>query len=149
MQVFYVWFDAPIGYLSITACYTEEWERWWKNREQVVHYEFMAKDNVPFHSVVFPSSQLGTHDPYTLVNHLMATGAHLDYKYPLHVPFIHVYFLLQNISTMKTASSPRAVVLVYLEIMHKRLAFQLMCGASIYCTSGRNRRIQLSHGPIL
>jgi methionyl-tRNA synthetase len=73
-QVFYVWFDAPIGYLSITACYTEEWERWWKNREQVVHYEFMAKDNVPFHSVVFPSSQLGTHDPYTLVNHLIATG---------------------------------------------------------------------------
>lgn len=73
-QVFYVWFDAPIGYLSITACYTEEWERWWKNREQVVHYEFMAKDNVPFHSVVFPSSQLGTHEPYTLVNHLIATG---------------------------------------------------------------------------
>lgn len=78
-KVFYVWFDAPIGYLSITACYTEEWERWWKNREQVVHYEFMAKDNVPFHSVVFPSSQLGTHDPYTLVNHLVATE-YLNYE---------------------------------------------------------------------
>jgi len=78
-KVFYVWFDAPIGYLSITACYTDEWERWWKNRQQVVHYEFMAKDNVPFHSVVFPATQLGTHEPYTLVNHLIATE-YLNYE---------------------------------------------------------------------
>jgi hypothetical protein len=34
-QVFYVWFDAPIGYISMTACYTDEWQRWWKNPEQV------------------------------------------------------------------------------------------------------------------
>lgn len=34
-QVFYVWFDAPIGYLSITANYTDEWEKWWKNPNQV------------------------------------------------------------------------------------------------------------------
>ena len=34
-QVFYVWFDAPIGYLSITANYTDQWEKWWKNPEQV------------------------------------------------------------------------------------------------------------------
>ncbi|NXA44002.1 SYMC protein, partial [Eudromia elegans] len=33
-KVFYVWFDAPIGYLSITANYTEHWERWWKNPQQ-------------------------------------------------------------------------------------------------------------------
>ena len=32
-QVFYVWFDAPIGYISITANYTPEWEKWWKNPE--------------------------------------------------------------------------------------------------------------------
>ena len=89
-QVFYVWFDAPIGYLSITACYTDEWERWWKNREQVVHYEFMAKDNVPFHSVVFPSSQLGTHDPYTLVNHLMATGIIQDFSYLYQIIFSNI-----------------------------------------------------------
>jgi len=30
-QVFYVWFDAPIGYVSITAGYTQDWEKWWKN----------------------------------------------------------------------------------------------------------------------
>ena len=34
-KVFYVWFDAPIGYLSITANYTPEWERWWKNPDDV------------------------------------------------------------------------------------------------------------------
>lgn len=35
MKVFYVWFDAPIGYLSITANYTDQWEKWWKNPQQV------------------------------------------------------------------------------------------------------------------
>lgn len=35
LQVFYVWFDAPVGYLSITANYTDQWERWWKNPQQV------------------------------------------------------------------------------------------------------------------
>ena len=34
-KVFYVWFDAPIGYISITAGYTPEWERWWKAPEDV------------------------------------------------------------------------------------------------------------------
>ena len=34
-KVFYVWFDAPIGYLSITANYTPDWERWWKNPDEV------------------------------------------------------------------------------------------------------------------
>jgi methionyl-tRNA synthetase len=48
-QVFYVWFDAPIGYISITANYTEDWEKWWKNPDDVRYYQFMAKDNVPFH----------------------------------------------------------------------------------------------------
>lgn len=50
-KVFYVWFDAPIGYVSITACYTPDWEKWWKNPENVELYQFMGKDNVPFHTV--------------------------------------------------------------------------------------------------
>ncbi|XP_030324066.1 methionine--tRNA ligase, cytoplasmic [Calypte anna] len=78
-KVFYVWFDAPIGYLSITANYTQHWERWWKNPQQVELYNFMAKDNVPFHSVVFPCSLLGAEDNYTLVNHLIATE-YLNYE---------------------------------------------------------------------
>eukprot|EP00058_Branchiostoma_floridae_P022139 XP_002607629.1 hypothetical protein BRAFLDRAFT_123956 [Branchiostoma floridae] len=78
-KVFYVWFDAPIGYLSITANYTDQWEKWWKNPQQVTLYNFMAKDNVPFHSVVFPCSLLGAEDNYTLVNHLQATE-YLNYE---------------------------------------------------------------------
>uniref|UniRef100_A0A8C3P8V5 Methionine--tRNA ligase, cytoplasmic n=1 Tax=Chrysemys picta bellii TaxID=8478 RepID=A0A8C3P8V5_CHRPI len=78
-KVFYVWFDAPIGYLSITANYTDQWERWWKNPQQVQLYNFMAKDNVPFHSVVFPCTLLGAEDNYTLVNHLIATE-YLNYE---------------------------------------------------------------------
>ena len=53
VQVFYVWFDAPIGYISITACYTPEWEKWWKNPDNVELHQFMGKDNVPFHRVRF------------------------------------------------------------------------------------------------
>uniref|UniRef100_A0A8D3DVQ0 Methionine--tRNA ligase, cytoplasmic n=1 Tax=Scophthalmus maximus TaxID=52904 RepID=A0A8D3DVQ0_SCOMX len=78
-KVFYVWFDAPIGYLSITANYTDQWEKWWKNPSQVELYNFMAKDNVPFHSVVFPCSLLGAQDNYTLVSHLVATE-YLNYE---------------------------------------------------------------------
>ncbi|XP_069762387.1 methionine--tRNA ligase, cytoplasmic isoform X2 [Narcine bancroftii] len=78
-KVFYVWFDAPIGYISITANYTEHWEKWWKNPEEVELYNFMAKDNVPFHSVVFPCSLLGAEDNYTLVNSLIATE-YLNYE---------------------------------------------------------------------
>jgi methionyl-tRNA synthetase len=58
-QVFYVWFDAPIGYISITACYTSEWRQWWKNPDNVKLVQFMGKDNVPFHTIMFPSSLIG------------------------------------------------------------------------------------------
>ena len=39
-KVFYVWFDAPIGYISITANYTEHWQKWWKNPKQVSCHVF-------------------------------------------------------------------------------------------------------------
>ena len=79
LQVFYVWYDAPIGYMSITANYTDQWEKWWKNPSQVAMYEFMAKDNIPFHSVIFPCSLLGTNMNWTMVNHLSATGSELHF----------------------------------------------------------------------
>lgn len=78
-KVFYVWFDAPIGYLSITANYVEDWEKWWKNPEQVKLYQFMGKDNIPFHTVIFPSSLIGTKDPYTLLHHISVTE-YLNYE---------------------------------------------------------------------
>lgn len=78
-KVMYVWFDACIGYVSITATYTEEWEKWWRNPEQVKLYQFMGKDNVPFHTVVFPSSQIGTKDKWTMLN-TISTTEYLNYE---------------------------------------------------------------------
>ncbi|GAB2210012.1 hypothetical protein Droror1_Dr00015262 [Drosera rotundifolia] len=78
-KVFYVWFDAPIGYVSITACYTPDWEQWWKNPENVELYQFMGKDNVPFHTVMFPSSLLGTGENWTLMKSISVTE-YLNYE---------------------------------------------------------------------
>ncbi|KAL8932919.1 MAG: hypothetical protein Q9216_006611 [Gyalolechia sp. 2 TL-2023] len=78
-KVFYVWFDACIGYVSITANYTEDWERWWRDPENVQLYQFMGKDNVPFHSVIFPSSQIGTGEKWTMLHHL-STTEYLQYE---------------------------------------------------------------------
>ncbi|XP_071446728.1 methionine--tRNA ligase, cytoplasmic isoform X2 [Hetaerina americana] len=80
-KVFYVWFDAPIGYMSILNCYTNEWEKWWKPEKPVVvkYFQFMAKDNVPFHSVMFPSCILAANPGLIAVDHLMATE-YLNYE---------------------------------------------------------------------
>ncbi|KAF2745703.1 methionyl-tRNA synthetase [Sporormia fimetaria CBS 119925] len=78
-KVCYVWFDACIGYVSITATYTDEWEKWWRNPEHVKLYQFMGKDNVPFHTVVFPSTQIGTKDKWTMLN-TISTTEYLNYE---------------------------------------------------------------------
>ncbi|KAL8041806.1 hypothetical protein ABFX02_09G007800 [Erythranthe guttata] len=78
-KVFYVWFDAPIGYVSITSCHTKEWEKWWKNPEDVELYQFMGKDNVPFHTVMFPSTLLGTGESWTLMKTISVTE-YLNYE---------------------------------------------------------------------
>ncbi|KAI3869664.1 hypothetical protein MKX03_011861 [Papaver bracteatum] len=78
-KVFYVWFDAPIGYVSITSCYTSDWEKWWKNPENVELYQFMGKDNVPFHTVMFPSTLLGTDENWTLMKTISVTE-YLNYE---------------------------------------------------------------------
>ncbi|KAI6191132.1 Lysosomal protective protein [Aphelenchoides bicaudatus] len=78
-KVFYVWFDAPIGYLSITKRLVgDDWVKWWKNKD-IELFQFVGKDNVAFHSIVFPSTQLGTREPYTMVRHLCATE-YLNYE---------------------------------------------------------------------
>ncbi|RUS22471.1 hypothetical protein BC937DRAFT_88920 [Endogone sp. FLAS-F59071] len=78
-KVFYVWFDAPIGYPSITANYTDQWEKWWKNPDDVKLYQFMGKDNVPFHTVIFPGSLIGTGEKWTLLHHV-STTEYLNYE---------------------------------------------------------------------
>ncbi|XP_057503953.1 probable methionine--tRNA ligase isoform X1 [Actinidia eriantha] len=78
-KVFYVWFDAPIGYVSITSGFTTEWEKWWKNPEHVELYQFMGKDNVPFHTVMFPSTLLGTGENWTMMKTISVTE-YLNYE---------------------------------------------------------------------
>ncbi|KAI2831121.1 hypothetical protein CBS133816_2957 [Aspergillus niger] len=78
-KVLYVWFEACIGYPSITANYTSDWELWWRNPEDVQLYQFLGKDNVPFHSVIFPGSQLGTKEKWTMLHHL-STTEYLNYE---------------------------------------------------------------------
>ena len=68
-KVFYVWFDAPWGYVSISQYANENWATWWKNPD--AHYaQFMGKDNVKFHSVFFPEQQLAMNDNWKTVDML-------------------------------------------------------------------------------
>ncbi len=63
-KVLYVWFDAPIGYISATKDLTPNWEQYWKDKEtKMVH--FIGKDNIVFHCIVFPS-MLKAHGDYIL-----------------------------------------------------------------------------------
>ncbi len=78
-KVFYVWFDAPIGYISITATHTDDWEYWWKRPEEVELFQFIGKDNIPFHTVIFPSTQLATGDDWTMLHH-MSSSEYLNYE---------------------------------------------------------------------
>ncbi len=78
-KVFYVWFDAPIGYISMTMHIKEDWENWWKNPEEVKLYQFVGKDNIPFHTVIFPSSLIGTGEKWTLLYHMSSTE-YLNYE---------------------------------------------------------------------
>ena len=63
-KVLYVWFDAPIGYISATKELTPDWEKYWKGEDtKLVH--FIGKDNIVFHCIVFPS-MLKAHGEYIL-----------------------------------------------------------------------------------
>ncbi|KAL2024694.1 hypothetical protein VTK56DRAFT_6895 [Thermocarpiscus australiensis] len=85
-KVFYVWFDACIGYPSITRAYVDagnlegkNWEKWWKDPENVSLYQFMGKDNVPFHTIIWPASQIGSRENWTKVKHI-STTEYLNYE---------------------------------------------------------------------
>jgi methionyl-tRNA synthetase len=85
-KVFYVWFDAPIEYIGATREWAdslgqpEAWKKWWLVDEdsgeaatpenEVVYTQFMAKDNVPFHTVMFPATLLGTREPWKMVDYV-------------------------------------------------------------------------------
>jgi methionyl-tRNA synthetase len=101
-KVFYVWFDAPIGYISISGCLGKDlaegfhdfaqaahkkkfpsWQKfvdyWWKSPDEVELFQFIGKDNIPFHTVIFPSSLLGSGDNWTMLHHISSTE-YLNYE---------------------------------------------------------------------
>ncbi len=82
-KVFYVWFDAPIGYLSITATAGDErgfdWKDWWMSPGDVELFQFIGKDNIPFHTVIFPSTLLGSGRDWTMLHHMSSTE-YLNYE---------------------------------------------------------------------
>jgi methionyl-tRNA synthetase len=76
-KVFYVWFDAPIEYIAATKEWADatggDWERWWrtdKGGDDVRYVQFMGKDNVPFHTLSFPATILGSGEPWKLVDYI-------------------------------------------------------------------------------
>jgi methionyl-tRNA synthetase len=84
-KVFYVWFDAPIEYIGATWEWADsrslgdEWRRWWYDAKDVRYVEFMGKDNVPFHTVIFPATVIGTGEPWKLVDQLKGFN-YLNYE---------------------------------------------------------------------
>ena len=71
-KVFYVWFDAPWGYVSISQAANENWADWWHGGDDVHYAQFMGKDNVSFHSIFFPSQELAMDDNWKTVDVLKA-----------------------------------------------------------------------------
>lgn len=80
-KVFYVWFDAPIEYIGATKEWSDaapagevrDWKSWWYEADDTVRYtEFMGKDNVPFHTVMFPATILGSRRPWKKVDYVKA-----------------------------------------------------------------------------
>ena len=96
-KVFYVWFDAPIGYISITKQLADElkasgkpsfdYKTWWlpeessdpSAKEPVDLFQFIGKDNIPFHTVVFPCSLIGSGHNWTKLYHMSSTE-YLNYE---------------------------------------------------------------------
>lgn len=96
-KVFYVWFNAPIGYISITKQLANElvkagkasfdWKSWWlpeeseeaKGKAPVDLFQFIGKDNIPFHTVIFPCTLLGSSHNWTKLYHMSSTE-YLNYE---------------------------------------------------------------------
>ncbi|HEY9649126.1 MAG TPA: methionine--tRNA ligase, partial [Coleofasciculaceae cyanobacterium] len=75
-KVFYVWFDAPIGYVAATKGWAMEkaeernWEDWWRGLEDTQYVQFMAKDNLPFHTIMWPAMLLGTRENWQMADQI-------------------------------------------------------------------------------
>jgi methionyl-tRNA synthetase len=71
-QVYYVWMEAPLGYMSITANATPRWRDIWTSPNTEL-YHFIGKDNILFHTIYFPSTLIGARQNWILPKHVSAT----------------------------------------------------------------------------
>lgn len=94
-KVFYVWFNAPIGYISITKQLADDlikeskssfdWKSWWLPKESegsnknIELFQFIGKDNIPFHTVIFPCTLMGSGRSWTKLFHMSSTE-YLNYE---------------------------------------------------------------------
>jgi methionyl-tRNA synthetase len=75
-KVFYVWFDAPIEYIGATKEWADtdpenrDWRSWWYEADDVRYTQFMAKDNIPFHTISFPGTILGSREAWKLADYI-------------------------------------------------------------------------------
>ena len=77
-KVFYVWFDAPIEYIACAQEWVDtgkgdDWKRWWRldqGAKDVRYTQFMGKDNVPFHTLSFPATLIGSREPWKQVDYI-------------------------------------------------------------------------------
>ncbi len=138
-------FDAPIGYPSITANYTSEWKRWWFDHENVRLFQFMGKDNVYFHTIFFPSIQIGDGRPWTMLHHLSTTGEFYDAT-SFHFRSTHAN---QNILTMRAGSSQKAITVECLALQREKLVYLSLSGDTTLFPPDRRQLMPCSRGPIV
>jgi methionyl-tRNA synthetase len=122
-KVFYVWFDAPIEYIAATKEMTDAknlndtaWQSWWKNDKgasDVFYIQFMAKDNIPFHTVSFPITIFGANDNWKPVDYIKGfnwltyyggkfstsskRGVFMNHALELYPPDYWRWYLLSNV----------------------------------------------------
>ena len=122
-KVFYVWFDAPIEYIAATKEMTDKqnlgddaWQSWWKNdkgADDVFYIQFMAKDNIPFHTVSFPITIFGSNDNWKVVDYIKGfnwltyyggkfstsskRGVFMNQALELYAPDYWRWYLLSNV----------------------------------------------------
>lgn len=122
-KVFYVWFDAPIEYIAATKEMTDSqslddstWESWWKTdkgADDVFYIQFMAKDNIPFHTVSFPITIFGSNDNWKVADYIKGfnwltyyggkfstsskRGIFMNHALELYSPDYWRWYLLSNV----------------------------------------------------
>jgi methionyl-tRNA synthetase len=122
-KVFYVWFDAPIEYIAATKEMTDAqnrddtaWQSWWKcdkGADDVFYIQFMAKDNIPFHTVSFPITIFGADDNWKVVDYIKGfnwltyyggkfstsskRGIFMNHALDLYPPDYWRWYLLSNV----------------------------------------------------